>query len=314
MGDHANIRYFTSQNIMGRVIHRKDTEQEKKPGLYVISTPIGNLQDLSVRAKKILDQCELVLAEDTRMASKLFNAFNINKKKNQLLSCYRFNETERIQKLDFEKLSTCMVGLVSDAGTPCVSDPGSKIVDKYHQLGLPVFSVPGCCSAVAAFSISGIELKNNQTLTFGGFFPRKEKDAQKLLDKLSYGSDYVIFLEAVSRLESLLGHLEKIFNEDVFIFLAKEMTKIHEATWRGYCSEILADLRINGVKKDQFSRGELVLIIDLSKKRKLLDLNKEFEFWLKTLKPHVKSSVLAKILSEKFGKNRQAVYSEFLKH
>ena len=299
---------------MGRVIHKKDTEQEKKPGLYVISTPIGNLQDLSLRAKKILEQCELVLAEDTRLANKLFNSFNINKKKNQILSCYRFNETQRINKLNFEKLSTCMVGLVSDAGTPSVSDPGSKIVEKYHQLGLPVFSVPGCCSAMAGFSISGIELKNNQTLTFGGFFPRKEKDAQTLLDKVSYGSDYVIFFETVNRLENLLDHLEKFFNEDVFVFLAKEMTKIHEATWRGYCSEILAELRTNGVKKDQFSRGELVVIIDLSNQKKISVLNKEFEFWLKTLKPHVKSSVLAKILSEKFGKNRRAVYAEFLKH
>ena len=206
-----------------------------------------------------------------------------------------------------------MVGLVSDAGTPCVSDPGSKIVEKYHQLGLPVFSVPGCCSAMAGFSISGIELKNNQTLTFGGFFPRKEKDAQKLLNKISCGSDYVIFFETVNRLEALLDHLERFFNEDVFVFLAKEMTKIHEATWRGNCSEILAELRTNGVKKEQFSRGELVVIINLSKQKEFLTLNKEFEFWLKTLKPHVKSSVLAKILSEKFGKNRQAVYSEFLK-
>ena len=299
---------------MGRVIHKKDTEQERKPGLYVISTPIGNLQDLSLRAKKILEQCELVLAEDTRLTNKLFNSFNIDRKKKQILSCYRFNETQRINKLNFEKLSTCMVGLVSDAGTPSVSDPGSKIVERYHELGLPVFSVPGCCSAMAGFSISGIELKNNQTLTFGGFFPRKEKDAYTLLDKVSRGSDYVIFFETVNRLENLLNHLERFFNEDVFVFLAKEMTKIHEATWRGYCSEILAELRTNGVKKDQFSRGELVVIIDLSKQKKISVLNKEFEFWLKTLKPHVKSSVLAKILSEKFGKNRRAIYAEFLKH
>ena len=92
------------------------------------------------------------------------------------------------------------------------------------------------------------------------------------------------------------------------------MTKIHETTWRGYCSEILAELRINGTKKAMFSRGELVVIVNLSKQKKFLELNKEFEFWLKTLKPHVKSSVLAKILSEKFGKNRQALYSEFLKN
>ena len=91
------------------------------------------------------------------------------------------------------------------------------------------------------------------------------------------------------------------------------MTKIHEATWRGNCSEILAELRTNGVKKDQFSRGELVVIVDLSKQKKIPIINKEFEFWLKTLKPHVKSSVLAKILSEKFGKNRRALYAEFLK-
>ena len=98
------------------------------------------------------------------------------------------------------------------------------------------------------------------------------------------------------------------------ILIAKEMTKIHEATWRGYCSEILAELKKNGVKKDQFSRGELVVIIDLSNQKKISVLNKEFEFWLKTLKPHLKSSVLAKILSEKFGKNRREVYAEFLKH
>ena len=299
---------------MGRVIQKKDTEQERKPGLYVISTPIGNLQDLSLRAKVILEQCELVLAEDTRLANKLFNSFNIDKKKNQILSCYRFNETQRTNKLNFEKLGTCMVGLVSDAGTPSVSDPGSKIVEKYHQLGLPVFSVPGCCSVMAGFSISGIELKNNQTLTFGGFFPRKEKDARNLLNKVSFGSDYVIFFETVNRLENLLDHLKRFFNEDVFVFLAKEMTKIHEATWRGYCSEILAELRKNGIKKDQFSRGELVVIIDLSNQKKISVLNNEYEFWLKTLKPHLKSSVLAKILSEKFGKNRRAVYSEFLKH
>ena len=298
---------------MGRVIPKKDTEQEKKPGLYVISTPIGNLQDLSLRAMKILKQCELILAEDTRLTNKLFNSFNINKKKNQILSCYKFNETRRINKLSFERLSTCMVGLVSDAGTPSVSDPGSKIVEKYHQLGLPVFTVPGCCSATAGFSISGIELKKNQTLTFGGFFPRKEKDAHNLLDKISYGSDYVIFFETANRLEVLLDQLEKFFNADVFVFLAKEMTKIHEATWRGYCSEILAELRTNGTRKNQFSRGELVVIIDLSKQTKIPVNNKEFEFWLKTLKPHLKNSLLAKILSDKFGKNRQTVYSKFLK-
>ena len=299
---------------MGRVIQKKATEQERKPGLYVISTPIGNLQDLSLRAKVILEQCELVLAEDTRLANKLFTSLNIDRKKKQILSCYRFNETQRINKLNFEKLGTCMVGLVSDAGTPSVSDPGSKVVEKYHQLGLPVFSVPGCCSVMAGFSISGIELKNNQTLTFGGFFPKKEKDARNLLNKVSCGSDYVIFFETVNRLENLLDHLNKFFNEDVFVFLAKEMTKIHEATWRGYCSEILAELRTNGIKKDQFSRGELVVIIDLSKQKKISLHNKEFEFWLKTLKPHVKNSVLAKILSEKFKKDRRTVYAEFLKH
>ena len=184
----------------------------------------------------------------------------------------------------------------------------------YHRLGLPVFSVPGCCSVMASFSISGIDLKNNQTLTFGGFFPRKEKDARNLLNKVSYGSDYVIFFETVNRLENLLNHLKRFFNEDVFVFLAKEMTKIHEATWRGYCSEILAELKKNEVKKDQFSRGELVVIIDLSKQKKTPVLNKEFEYWLKTLKPHMKNSILAKILSDKFGKNRKAIYAEFLKH
>ena len=170
---------------MGRVIQKKDAEQERKPGLYVISTPIGNLQDLSLRAKEILEQCELVLAEDTRLANKLFTSLNIDRKKKQILSCYRFNETQRINKLNFEKLGTCMEGLVSDAGTPSVSDPGSKIVEKYHQLGLPVFSVPGCCSVMAGFSISGIELKNNQTLTFGGFFPRSLPQLSKQLRDLN---------------------------------------------------------------------------------------------------------------------------------
>ena len=160
---------------MGRVISSKEKQQENNPGLYVISTPIGNLLDFSQRAKNVLKDCDLVLAEDTRIAMKLLNTYGINKKRRQIVSCHKFNEMRRLKNLNFEELRKQMVGLMADAGTPSISDPGSKIVEKYHQLGLPVRSVPGCCSVTAGFSISGIELKSNQTLTFGGFFANFER-------------------------------------------------------------------------------------------------------------------------------------------
>ena len=298
---------------MGRVISSKEKQQENNPGLYVISTPIGNLLDFSQRAKNVLKDCDLVLAEDTRIAMKLLNTYGINKKRRQIVSCHKFNETRRLKNLNFEELRKQMVGLMADAGTPSISDPGSKIVEKYHQLGLPVRSVPGCCSVTAGFSISGIELKSNQTLTFGGFFPKKKKDVDDLLEKLSTSTDYVVFFESANRMENLVQQLEKFFQEDLDIFLAKEMTKIHESTWKGLCSELLTELQQgSGEKKEKFFRGEFVVIVDLSKLKQPTGSDKELEFWLKTLKPHVKATTLVKILSKKFGKDRQEMYSTLL--
>ena len=305
--------HFISPRKKDRVNSTAESVQKHNPGLYVISTPIGNLLDLSQRAIHILEHCDIVLSEDTRVTVKLLNAYGIKKQKKQLLSYHKFNEEQRIADFNFSDVKKHIIALVSDAGTPTIADPGSKIVAKCHQLKLPVFSVPGCCSVMAGFSISGLELKTNQFLYFAGFFPRKKKDANELLEKASQIGGYIICFEAAKRLETFLEIISSFFEDDLTIFIAKEMTKIHEATLRGTCSKILAELRENEQKKEQFSKGEIVVIIDMSVVKQTTGDDKEIEFWSAALKPHLKNTVLAKILSKRFGKNRQNLYSKLIK-
>jgi 16S rRNA (cytidine1402-2'-O)-methyltransferase len=215
--------------------------------LFVVATPIGNLEDISPRALRTLREVNLVAAEDTRHTLQLFRRFDI---KTKLLSYHAFNERAREATLIAE-LGLGDVALVTDAGTPAISDPGVLIVDAAHRAGFPVIAIPGPSSLTAALSISGVV---DGPVTFLGFAPRKAKDRTALLLRAeSSGFGYVLF-EASNRVADTLKSIAE-FDAGRMVAVIRELTKIHEETVRGTAAALAA--RFDAAAP----RGEVVIVV-----------------------------------------------------
>lgn len=227
--------------------------QDKKNGLYIIATPIGNLLDISFRALFMLTYADRIFAEDTRVTRKLLSFYGITSK--ELVSCNEHNSA---------KLSTEIVAflsgtgrtavLVSDAGTPLVSDPGYRVVNECIKNNIYVTSVPGPSSVVNGLVLSGLM---RSTFFFYGFLPYKKVARVKELEKLKNYETVIVFLESPYRIEKMLVDVFDVFG-DVSIALAREMTKKFEEVTRGKISEIIRD----GI----LAKGEFVVILDNSHK------------------------------------------------
>jgi 16S rRNA (cytidine1402-2'-O)-methyltransferase len=216
--------------------------------LLIVSTPIGNLGDISSRVKDALTQSALVLAEDTRVTQKLL--FHIHAK-TPLLSCHEHNEQRRFGALEQAAAANETVALVSDAGTPLVSDPGYQIVRKAIELGMTVIPIPGPSAALAALVGSGLP---NDRFTFEGFLPDKTGDRRKRLDKCRDDDRTLIFFLAPSSLPGILVEMKQAFG-DRQACLARELTKLYEEFIRGTLSELEQHVERKGV------RGEYVLVV-----------------------------------------------------
>ncbi|MDZ5762204.1 Ribosomal RNA small subunit methyltransferase I [Candidatus Cyrtobacter comes] len=216
--------------------------------LYVVSLPIGNLRDITLRAIDILSSVSAIVCEDSRVTSKVLGTYNI---KNSMIPCYGSSDTYIIKALDILK-SGKDVALVSDAGTPLISDPGYDVVLNAIKHGFKVHTIPGPCSAISALSISGIDSSN---FFFYGFLPTKKNQTHQELEKiLSYGVTSIIF-ESPRRLISTL-ELLKSMHPQIVIAVARELTKIFEEVIRGTVSEVLDVLNNKNVLK-----GEIVIVI-----------------------------------------------------
>ncbi len=222
--------------------------------LYIVPTPIGNLEDITLRALRILKEVDLICAEDTRHSRKLLTHFSINTK---LVSYYR--EKEREKALHFIELLSQgkNLALISDAGTPAISDPGAILVATAHKKDIPVIPLPGASAAITAFSASGIIAPG---LLFLGFPPAKSAQRQKLLTEISRQQFPVIFYESPRRIEALLQDALNILG-DRHALWARELTKQHE--------ELLYDSLSNlRTRAKEGVKGELVLIICPGKETK----------------------------------------------
>lgn len=217
--------------------------------LYLIATPIGNLGDMSPRAVETLRSVDVIACEDTRHTSKLLNHFEIQ---NRLVSYHEHNETERSEELAAILMKGGSVGLVSDAGTPAINDPGSVVVQKARSIGARVVSIPGPVAFVNAVIISGLP---TDSIFFGGFLPSKQGDRRKRLAETAAIPATLVFYESPHRISrSIADCLDVLGNRKAVV--VREMTKLHEEAISGDLSEI----------KEHFlsakSRGEYVLIID----------------------------------------------------
>ena len=217
--------------------------------LYIVATPIGNLADLTYRAFDILKSVDIILCEDTRNSKHLLNHYKIDNKK--LLSYHKFNEKSRVE--DIKRLivnENKKVALISDAGTPCISDPGRILVNSLSQAHIKIIPIPGSCALITFLSAT---FKENEAFVFLGFLPRTFEAQKKLLLKNSFND--IVFYESANRLLKTLDNIIKIYGEDVIVSLGRELTKIYE--------QIITDKALNIINfyKTNTLKGEIVVMI-----------------------------------------------------
>jgi len=223
-----------------------DFNQNKlENGLYVVSTPIGNLLDISLRAIEVLNKSDCILCEDTRVSKKLLEKYKI---KNKLISNHKFNEKKNLNTIIDLLKSGKIISLITDAGTPCISDPGSILVNEVINEKIKIFSIPGACSATAAFSVSGFEGK----YFFYGFFPEKKKEIESELKLLSKLNVSIIFFISSKKFQKKKLFIKKYFNNRDLV-ICREITKLYEEHIRIEVSNI-DNLEIN-------FKGEITLVI-----------------------------------------------------
>ena len=243
--------------------------------LYLVATPIGNLEDITFRAINILKNVDLIAAEDTRHTLKLLNYYEINK---PLISYHRHNEDIKTDILINKLLEGKNIAVVTDAGTPGISDPGEEIVKEAIKNGIEIVPIPGACALINALISSGL---NTKEFVFYGFLPLNKKNRNNTLDRIKREDKTIILYEAPHK---LLKTLEDILENigDINCVIAKELTKIHENFTRDNISNILTDLR----RKENI-KGEYIILLDLNSNQLEDDgeiisnksVNEQYEFY-----------------------------------
>jgi 16S rRNA (cytidine1402-2'-O)-methyltransferase len=216
--------------------------------LFLVATPIGNLEDMTHRALRVLAEVDLVAAEDTRHTRRLLDRYGITAR---LVSLFEHNERERAPKLVAELRAGRSVAVVTDAGSPSVSDPGFPLVRAAIAAGVPVVTVPGPSAVVAALQVSGLP---TDAFTFAGFLPVKSAARRRRLQDLAQRAETIVAFESPHRIAACLEDLEAVWKERP-IALARELTKLHEEVLRGTPAEVRAALR------PERRRGEMVLVL-----------------------------------------------------
>jgi 16S rRNA (cytidine1402-2'-O)-methyltransferase len=233
----------------GEPNHRVDGSKRPAPGLYVVATPIGNMEDVTLRALALLRGADVVACEDTRVTAKLLARHGISCP----LVAYHDHNAERMRPLLLERLRGGQtVALVSDAGTPLVSDPGFKLVREAIALGLPVTTLPGASAPLAALVLSGLP---SDRFLFGGFLPARTVARRRALAELAAVPATLIFFEGAPRLAAALGDMAETLG-DRPAAVARELTKLHEEVRRGALAELAAHYGTAGPP-----RGEVVVVV-----------------------------------------------------
>ena len=275
-----------------------------KGTLYLVATPIGNLEDITLRAINVLNDVDLIAAEDTRQTLKLLNHLKIKK---TLISYYKQNENIKSEILIKNLLEGKNIALVSDAGTPAISDPGEEIVKEAIKNNIKIIPIPGACAAINAIIGSGFSTKE---FLFIGFLPTNKKERKQKLEFLKDENKTIIIYEAPHRIINTLEEIKNIFG-DIKVSIAREMTKIHEEYIRANITEILEN-KIN-------PKGEFVIVLDNNKEIKNtkiqevlnnLSLEEHYEYYKK--QNYEKKEIIKKIAKDR-NKNKNEIYQYFLK-
>jgi 16S rRNA (cytidine1402-2'-O)-methyltransferase len=232
------------------VKHERDQDRPLAPGLYLVATPIGNLEDITLRALRILRSVDRIACEDTRQTQKLLNHFDI---RTPTVSYHMHNELTRTEELAEELKRGARIAVVSDAGTPGIADPGGQIAAAAIAAGVAVFPVPGANAAISGLIASGLPAER---FTFHGFLPAKAGQRKTALEALLRDGTTHIFYEAPHRIVDTLADIEGVFGTAQHVVIARELTKLHEEFLRGPVGELRAQLAAR-----PSIRGEIVLLL-----------------------------------------------------
>ena len=277
----------------------KNKEQIITPGLYLVSTPIGNMEDITLRALNVLKKSHLILCEDTRRSGKLLSYFKI---KNKLLPYHKFNEKKVSDKIiDFIKKKK-VFSLISDAGTPTISDPGMILVNKCIEENLNIYPIPGSSAVTSAISVSGF----SDRYLFYGFLTKKESKLNLVLKNLSSLDYSIVFFISAAKINFYLSEFKKNF-ADRKILIAKEMTKIHEKFIRD---------KVESIKSlPEPLRGELTVVLSERIKEKNIkkEINESVKIEIKKMLKKYSHKDVVEFISKKENLSKKLVYDFCLK-
>ena len=282
------------------MIPLRDTKINKlKYGLYVVSTPIGNLRDITLRAIEILKQSDYILCEDTRVSKNLLDKFEI---KSKLISNHKFNEKKNINKIIEILQSKIIVSIISDAGTPAISDPGRIIVNECIKNNIDVYPVPGASAVTAAISISGFSEK----YYFYGFFPQKNKDLKEDFKILSNLNCSIIFFISPQKINKAIGVIKNFFS-DRKILICREISKFYEEHIRTNVTQLELF--------DKLPKGELTVVLSEKdiKKNIYKNLNESDKKNIKKMIKTLSIKDITDLLSQNKNISKKEIYNYCLK-
>ena len=270
-----------------------------KKGLYLVSTPLGNLKDITFRAIETLKKSDYILCEDTRVSKKLFDRYEINSK---LISNHKFNEKKNLNKIIEYLNSGKIISLISDAGTPSISDPGSILVNECIKNNIKVFPIPGPSAVVSAVSISGF----SDHFYFYGFFPEKIKDLENKLLKLSEFNDTLVFFVSPKKINKIIPLIKKNFSGRKIVF-CREITKFYEEFIRKDVDELQLF--------EKEPKGELTIVISekLSKKNISKKLSESDKNIIKKMFKKLTTREITDYISQTSNISKKEIYNYCLK-
>lgn len=271
--------------------------------LYIVATPLGNLGDITQRAVQVLESVDLIAAEDTRNSQKLLNHFGI---KVSMMALHEHNERERADEIITKLQSGLSIALISDAGTPLISDPGYTLVSRLHDEGLQVIPIPGPSALITALSVAGLPTDH---FCFEGFLPSKTGAREKALHELKDETRTLVFYEAPHRIVSTLTSLCDIFGEQRLVCLVRELTKMYETIRRDTIVDLLEWVTANPEQQ----KGECVLVVEGAKASINPEIAEvEVEVLLSGLLKKMSLKDAAQLAADLTGLKKNALYEQAL--
>src|SRR4030042_6901064 len=246
-----NINEFTYCTYIIQQENTKKAQSISQGVLYIVATPIGNLNDISLRALEILNNADIIACEDTRHSQHILQWLKKNKK---IVSYYKFNEKKRLPMLLHSLKEGKSIALISDAGTPGLSDPGELLIQKAISEGIPVDIIPGPCAIIAALVLSGFKIT---PFMFGGYLPSKAKERNIHLSPFKQFPGTIVFFETPHRIKKCLIAIENVYN-NIPVCIARELTKLNQEIIRGTAATILNNI------ENKTMKGEITILIDNS--------------------------------------------------